>query len=366
MSGPLAPGAQMNTISQYTLWQKRVNDSGGIALKKYGKKVPVELVSYDDRGQPDELIKLLERLIVQDKVDLVLSPYTTHMNLAAAPILNKHQYPTIMTTSGAERIVQLAPNWQNIFWSLAQPKDSVDPLVKMCAGLKKDGKIKGRIAAIHVAMDLGVELHAAFTEGAKKEGLDIVLSKSYPFGSSDLQPLIREAMAAEADVFMAFSYPPDTFMLTEQSKILGYNPQVFYTAIGPAFPDYKKKFGDNVNGVLVYDGLDRSAPGFGEYDKAHQAVNGNPAFAGGTGVYGCLEVIQQAIEAVGEVDRAKIRDLMAKNTFATVAGDIKFANQRRTNPWAVGQWQNGEVHGLYPADRKGAAPLLFPKPKWGA
>jgi len=55
MSGPLAPGAQMNTISQYTLWQKRVNDSGGIALKKYGKKVPVELVSYDDRGQPDEL-----------------------------------------------------------------------------------------------------------------------------------------------------------------------------------------------------------------------------------------------------------------------------------------------------------------------
>ena len=167
-SGPLGPGAEMNTISQYKLWQKRVNDAGGIELKKFGRKVPIELVAYDDRGQPDELIKLTERLIQQDKVDLVLGPYATHMNLAAAPILNKYQYPTIMTTAGAERVVQLAPNWQYAFWSLAQPKDASTPLAAMCASLKKEGKIKGRVATIHVAADAGVELHAAFVDAAKK------------------------------------------------------------------------------------------------------------------------------------------------------------------------------------------------------
>jgi branched-chain amino acid transport system substrate-binding protein len=198
MSGPLGPGAEANTISQYKLWQKVVNDAGGIALKKYGRKVAIELVTYDDRGQPDELLKLLERLILQDKVDLVLSPYATHMNLAAAPIINKYQYPTIMTTAGAERIIQLAPNWPYAFWSLAQPKDAATPLATMCAGLKKEGKIKGRVAAIHVAQDAGVELHSAFTEAAKKEGLEIVFSKSYPFGASDLQPLIREVMGDES------------------------------------------------------------------------------------------------------------------------------------------------------------------------
>lgn len=356
----------MNTISQYMLWQKRVNDSGGIELKKYGKKVPIELISYDDRGQPDELIKLLERLIVQDKVDLILSPYTTHMNLAAAPIVNKHKYPTIMTTAGAERVVQLSPNWPYAFWALSQPRDAAAPLAAMCGKLKKEGKIKGRIAAVHVALDAGVEMHTAFVEAAKKEGLDIVLSKSYPFGSSDLQPLIREAMAAEPDAFLAFSYPPDTFMLTEQAKILGFNPAIFYAYVGPAFPDYKKKFGDNVNGILVYDGMDPKAPGFAEYAKAHQEMFNRPMPAGAVGVYGCLEVVQKAVEQVGEIDRAKIRDVMANNQFSTVAGDVKFADQRRVKPWAVGQWQNGEVIGIYPADIKGAAPLLFPKPKWTA
>ena len=90
-------------------------------------------------------------------------------------------------------------------------------------------------------MQLGVELHTAFLDAAKKEGLEIVFSKSYPFGTSDLQPLIREVMASNPDAFIAFSYPPDTFMLTEQSRIVGFNPQILYAAIGSAFPDYKSE-----------------------------------------------------------------------------------------------------------------------------
>ena len=69
------------------------------------------------------------------------------------------------------------------------------------------------------------------------------------------------------------------------------------------------------------------------------------------GVYGCLEVTQMAIEAVGELDRKKIRDEMAKGPFKTVWGDLQFKDQRNTNPWAMGQWQNGEVVGLYPVEQ---------------
>jgi branched-chain amino acid transport system substrate-binding protein len=39
-------------------------------------------------------------------------------------------------------------------------------------------------------------------------------------------------------------------------------------------------------------------------------------------------------------------------------------SQRNANPWAVGQWQNGEIVGVYPANKAGAKPLLFPKPSW--
>ena len=153
-------------------------------------------------------------------------------------------------------------------------------------------------------------------------------------------------------------------MLTDQAKIIGFNPPFFYAAIGSAFPAFKAKFGNNVNGILVYDGLDVGAPGLAEYNKAHRDMFKRESQIHAVGVYGCLEVTQQAIEAAGEIDRKKIRDEMAKGPFKTVWGDIQFKGQRNTDPWAVGQWQNGEVVGLHPANKQGAKPLLFPKPNW--
>jgi branched-chain amino acid transport system substrate-binding protein len=363
-SGPLGPGADSTTISAYKLWQKQVNDAGGITLKKFNKKVPVDYVSYDDQGKPDELLKLTERLIQQDKVDMVLSPYASHMNLASAPIVTKYEYPVIMTTATTTKTYTLGSKWPYAFWNIAQPRASSGALSKALADLKKQGKIKGRVATVHPTVEYGVENSEVFHGMAKEDGLEVVFNKSYPFGVSDLQPLIREAMATNPDAFLAFSYPPDTFMLTEQARILGFNPQLMYVAIGGVFPTYKAKFGNNVNGILVYGPADDTAPGMDAFAKAHQAMFNRPHEAGAVNVYSALQATQQAIETVGEIDRKKIRDVLAGTTFKTIWGDIRYENQINASPWAVGQWQNGELACLYPADKAGAKPLLFPKPAW--
>jgi branched-chain amino acid transport system substrate-binding protein len=364
MSGPLGPGADSTSVSAYKLWQKRVNDAGGISLKKFSKKVPIDLIAYDDQGKPDELLKLTERLIQQDKVDMVLSPYASHMNLASAPIINKYEYPVIMTTATTNKTYELGPKWPYAFWNIAQPRASSGALSKALADLKKQGKIKGRVATVHPTVEYGVENYEAFAAAAKTDGVEIVFSKTYPLGVSDLQPLIREAMATNPDAFLAFSYPPDTFMLTEQMQIVGFNPAVMYVAIGGVFPTYKGKFGNKVNGILVYGPADMSGPGMGEFAAAHQAMFNKPYEAGAVNVYSALQITQQAIETVGEIDRKKIRDVIAGGTFSTVWGEIKYVNQLNANPWAVGQWQNGELACLFPADKAGAKPMQFPKPAW--
>ena len=102
-----------------------------------------------------------------------------------------------------------------------------------------------------------------------------------------------------------------------------------------------------------------------EYDKAHQAMY-NRAVRGGRGrssMAACRSCSRRSRQ-VGEIDRKKIRDEIAKRHFKTVWGDIKYKDQRNANPWAVGQWQNGEIVGVFPADKSGAKPLLFPKPAW--
>ena len=90
-TGPNAGGAAVTTLPNYEMWVKEVNAAGG--LKLGDKRVPIEVVQYDDRSSAEEAAKALDRLITQDKVDFILPPWGTGLNLAVGPILNKAGYP---------------------------------------------------------------------------------------------------------------------------------------------------------------------------------------------------------------------------------------------------------------------------------
>src|ERR1700677_5261866 len=49
LSGVNAQGAAVTTLPGYDLWGKDVNDQGGIMVKEFGKRIPVEVAAkYDD------------------------------------------------------------------------------------------------------------------------------------------------------------------------------------------------------------------------------------------------------------------------------------------------------------------------------
>jgi branched-chain amino acid transport system substrate-binding protein len=366
LSGLFVDGSKSTTISQYDLWAKRTNDAGGIMLSKYNKKVPVEIVYYDGRFDNNETIKLTEKLILDDKVEMMLAPWGTQWNIVSAPITNQYEYPVIYTTAGDSILYTKANDWPYAFWSLSQPNESVQPLIDWLVQLKNEGKIEGRVAAINIGIELGVEMAKAFATLAPAAGLDLVFNKSYPPDVQDLQPLLREVMATNPEAFFSFSYPPDTFLVTGQAQQLGFSPDIFYVCIGGVFPGYRDAFGaDKVEGVLAYGGQDPSAPGYAEYAEAMKAMYNQEPEAGAVQVYAMLQLVQWAIEKVGEIDRPKIRDEMAKGAPGTLWGDITWKNQLNANPWAVGQWQGGKMVGVFPAEKSNAKAPLFPKPKWG-
>jgi branched-chain amino acid transport system substrate-binding protein len=366
LSGPFIDGSKSTTISQYDLWAKRTNDAGGIMLSKYSKKVPVEIVYYDGRFDNNETIKLTEKLILDDKVEMMLAPWGTQWNIVSAPITNQYEYPVIYTTAGDSILYTKGNDWPYAFWSLSQPNESVQPLIDWLVQLKNEGKIKGRVASINLGIELGVEMANAFAKLAPAAGLEHVFNKSYPPETQDLQPLLREVMATEPDAFFSFSYPPDTFLVTGQALQLGFSPDIFYVCIGGVFPGYRDAFGaDKVEGIFAYGGQDPEAPGYAEYAEAMKAMYNQEPEAGAVQVYACLQVVQQAIERVGEIDRPKIRDEIAKGATGTLWGDITWKDQLNANPWAVGQWQGGKMVGVFPATKNNAQPPLFPKPKWG-
>ena len=151
-----------------------------------------------------------------------------------------------------------------------------------------------------VGDQFGIEQSTAAREGFKKAGFELVYDKSYPFGTQDLQPIVKDAQAANPDVFVAFSYPPDTIGLTDQAKIAGFSPKVFFVGVGTAFPLFKQKFGASAEGVMGIGGSNADLPSLKKYIEHHKAVVGREPDRWASPItYASLQVLQQAIEKVG-------------------------------------------------------------------
>jgi len=361
-TGPLAGGSTVTFWPNVKLWVKQVNDSGGIKLKT--GKAKIQLIEYDDRTNPGEAIKNIQRLATQDKVDFILAPYGTGFNLATAPIFAKFNYPLITHTAITDKVEALTKRYSNIFFTLGTTTDFAGSVAQILGKMKAAGTIGNKVAMVNVADAFGIELANAARPIFKKAGFDIVYDKSYPLGSPDLSPIIRGAKGTNPDAFVAWSYPPDTFGLTAQAKVQGLNVKAYYTAVATSFPAFGGKFGKSAEGILGAGGINPDTKAMKDYFSSHKAVTGKtPDYWASGMVYATFQILRTAIEAVGTKDRKAVTAYIKNNGFDTVMGKISFTNQINKKYWTVGQWQNGKFYGVSSTGRSGEKAVKV-KPKW--
>jgi branched-chain amino acid transport system substrate-binding protein len=365
LSGPNKPGASITVLPNYRLWAKEVNAAGGIMLKSVGKRVPIEFIEYDDHSNVDSAVEAVERLITQDKVDFILPPWGTGLNVAVGPLLHRAGYPHLAVTALSDRAEELSKLWPNSFWLLGTMTGAAQGFVQTIAKLRSEGKIGNTVAMLSVADQFGIGLAKAARRALKKDGFDLVYDRSYTVEPQDMRAIMAEVKQLNPDSFVAFSYPPDTIAITEQARAMSFNPKVFYTAVATAFPLYKQRFGADVEGVMGLGGWNADAPESKNYFKRHIEITGQEPDGWASPItYASLQMLQQAIERVGAVDRAAVIKQLQTGTFETILGPVKLENNLYRENWWVGQWQNGEFHGIAPANLPGAREILFPKPVW--
>jgi len=364
LSGPYVVGATVTQVAPTDMWIKEVNAAGGIFVKEYNKKLPLELIRYDDKSDTGTCVRLVEKLILEDKVDFLLGPWGTAMYFAIAPVVNKYHYPVVGPTVDS---LQLRDMWQDIpylFVILNQPKEKAVAMVALAQELG----VKTMVAAHHQDLH-GIEYASGVVPALAGAGVDVLLYKSFPLGSTDLSPMLKQMKAANPDAAFFFCYPDESFLITKQAIEVGFSPKLFYCTIGIAFSPYREMFGANVvEGVMGAGAWNPKVP----YTGAKDFWDRMTAFssAGGTDWYGnafCYaanQVLQQAIEKTGTIDREKIKDAMASQTFDTVLGQVKFVNQFNIqSPGEVGQWQKGAFE-IVAAKEKRTAQPEYPKPPW--
>jgi branched-chain amino acid transport system substrate-binding protein len=359
-TGPLAPGATITHFPPFRLWAHEVNERGGLKLRDGPRKI--ELIEYDDRTQPPEAIKAVERLATVDKADWIAGVYATGFNLATAPTFDKYKYPQVTVACITDQAPTLVKKYPNFFmFNTSTTNYAKGAIVKK---LKDSGQIGNKVAVVNVGDDFGIELANAGRPLFKEAGFDIVYDKSYPLGTQDYAPVIKAAKAANPDAFVAWSYPPDTFGLADQAKIENLNVKAYYCAIGCAFQGFAQKNGAAAENVLGVGGV-ADSPDIRAFYKKHKEVTGVDAdYAGSPVYYAMLQMLTETIETLGSMDRMAIADHIRKNKFKTLVGEIGLPEQTLDKVYTVGQWRGGFFAGVAGVGYTNFAPVQL-KTSWG-
>jgi branched-chain amino acid transport system substrate-binding protein len=360
LTGKYAPGAK-GQMDSYLLWEEVVNKNGGIFVKEYGKKLPVKLVYYDDKSETDTAVRVYEKLITEDKVDIVLSPYGTSIHFAVAPIAERYKVPIVGSTAASVKLRDFKTKY---FWFItsAVADRQMAALVELMQhlGVKK--------IAIIYAQELFPRENLQFLEPlVKKAGFEVVLRKDYPMGAKDLTMLLSEVKSKNPEGVIALCYPGGSFTITAQAKEVGLNPKFLFELVGPATTVFSPKFGAATEGIATMGHWSPKGnwPGAKEFYEQYQAkFNKKPDPLNSVLAYTACQIVEQAVEKVGSFNWEKIRDYIADNEFQTINGVVKFSgSENMRTPSMILQWQKGSLEIVWPESTATAKPL-FPKPAW--
>jgi branched-chain amino acid transport system substrate-binding protein len=340
----------------YLLCQKQVNQTGGVLGRS------VELVIEDDGSEGNTAVRLYEKLITEAKVEAVLGPYGGPTTDAVADVTEQHRKLMIAPFAAATSLWEKGRRYLVMVLSPTEgfPEGVLDLAarhgLKTLAVLNQD--ILGGKAAAKGAREL-----------AKKKGLELVFSETYPKGTADFSGLLNQVKAAKPDVlYAAVVLLDDLVAITRQMKELDLNVKMFGTVVYGALPEYYQRLGTSAEYVYSSSFWEPGLPNPGnqEFVTAYaQEFNRAPALQSVNGYAGC-QLFVEAARRAGSLDSDKLREALLTLKTKTVLGDFAIDErgfQIGHKPIAI-QWQDGKQAVVWPDELASGKPR-FPIPPWG-
>ncbi|GIX45967.1 MAG: branched-chain amino acid ABC transporter substrate-binding protein [Candidatus Tectimicrobiota bacterium] len=326
------------------VWLDDVNQRGGIFVKAYGKKLPVELKTYDDRSNKETTVRLYEKLITEDHIDIAVAPFSSTLTTAAAVITEKHKVFHVIWAAASDRLY--AEGHRYILSATQQPTALIpSAVVEMLqhTGVK-------RVALAYLDEPFPASQAEAYRRWFQDKGLQLVMFEKFPSGTMDYTPILQKLRGLRPDAFIDVAYIDAQANMLRQMKELDVNvPQVHmvYAAL-PQWIEMLGRDGLYVFGLTVWDarinwpvthGLDN--PTFIERFKA-KFPDAEPDFESAL-AYGLGVVLEQIILEAGALDADSLKQaaLRLSGKLVTVTGPYRVDEQGRQlgAPWVVTQVQ---------------------------
>ena len=351
----VATPPQMNT---YELWREQVNAAGGLNVG--GTKRQVEFVSYDDQSKPEQAVRIYEKLITDDKVDLLLAPWGTPFHIAIAPVLEKYKFPVVGNTAASVALRQVKPGY--IWFPTSAIPDRI--AVELTAMMKGAG-VKSA-AIVSNVLPFSKEIKNFLEPELKKAGIELKVSTEYPPDVKDMTATLTQIKQANVDAVLALAYPGDAVLYAKQAKELGIAAPFEFIAIGPTNAFFPKAVGASSAEGIVTIAHWSPRPDWKGSQAFHDAYvkkfGEAPDYLDSSLPWVSLEILQAAVAKAG-LDKEKIRQIVSTETFDTINGKVKFDGVQNTiTPTAFVQMQKGQLQLVWP--KSIASATYEPKKGW--
>jgi len=346
-------GRQVNSIK---MWVDQVNSRGGLLGHK------INLVLLDDKSDTQTAVKLYEKLITEDKVDLLLAPYSSAITEAVANVNERYKMPYVAYGASSSTI------WE-------KGRKYVFSIVAVAEDYQK--------GSLHLAKQIGVNKIAIIGEDslfprqagvgarqwADRLGLQVVLQENYSQKQTDFTALLQKIKAAGAEVIISNSYFADSAAQLRQMSELNLNFKLFSSTVGPGLPNFAEQLGSTAEYVLGFSQWEPVAdvlkhPGMNEFIAEYEKRFGEKPNYHAGGTYGALQVTEAAVKKADSFDNDKLRDALASIEVATVFGrykvDAKGMNDHEGLTFPI---LKGKRRVVYPGKWAETKPTL-PMPEW--
>jgi len=350
LTGPLSPEG-IKQKQGYDLWAEVANSKGGV--KAGGKSYKIEIVYVDYASNTPRAVQTAERLITEDKVNFLFSPFGSGATKAASGVSEKYGIPTVAATASSEQVYD--QGYKYLFGTFTPNDTLTEPLSTIVT--KRDPNIK-RIAILARNDLFPLAIGNEMEKSAKKRNLEVVMFEKYAIGTMDHASAITQMRAAKPDWIFATGYINDLILIRKQMSDLGVTAPIVTMIAGPAYKEFIDATGplaENISSAawwhpaVRYDGkgVFGSTENFNKvweqkYKDAPDYAQASAAAAG--------EIFQLAIEKANSIDPKQVRDALAALDGTTFYGRIKFGatGQITSLDPPVFQIQGGKPVVLFP------------------
>jgi len=340
-------------LKGYKLWVEQTNKNGGLLGR------PVQLILYDDKSREDLAALFYEKLIAQDNVDLVLSPYGTPLTMVASDVTEKHGYVMLAATASGAQIWERGYKYVFGVYAPAGRYFIGFPDLLARNGFKTIGLVFEN-TSFNVSIAHGVR------KWAKRFNISIIHDMGFN-DAQDFSPILEQFMATPPDGLIFSGYPRECHQFIDLMKKADFRPAAMAFTIAPVSPDFYQRIGPFAEGIFgpsQWEPDERIPfPGTRQFIEDFNLFTGGMPTYHAASAYSACQLLEKAVIQAQEISQQKIRDYISSIDTVTIMGRFKVDHTGRQvghNPILV-QWQNGEKQIVYPTNMRTSPPQFTPR-----